>query len=909
LQPLAVALSTGTRLGPYEVTAQIGAGGMGEVYQARDTKLDRSVAIKILPASFVHDPDRLARFEREAKLLAALNHPNIAIVHGFEEAHGVRALVMELVEGPTLAERIASGPIPHDEALSIVRQVCEALEAAHEKGIVHRDLKPSNIKVTRDRRVKVLDFGLAKAFADGALDADVAELRTVTADQTRQGVILGTAAYMSPEQARGQSVDKRTDIWAFGCVLYEMLTGRRAFGGQTLTDTLAAVLEREPDWRLLPAATPTLIRRLPRRCLDKDSNRRLRDIGDARIDLDEVLSLPGREESALAPERTQALRAWRWVAILALLAFVTVVAWTTWAVRRPQSTAVSFETARMTAARLTSYRGRQYAAALAPDGRSFAFVSDHAERPDIWLRQVTGGKPVRLTNDALEEDDLAFAPDGESVYFTRVDDQGGESIWQIGILGGQARKVIANGHSPAPSPDGRTLAYMSPEQGLLETLEVSPLDGSEKRTLMRQVPYYPRVRPAWSRDGQLISAVRAGLFAPANLVIVDTRTGEERQVTRFTRPSQGIGQHVWLPDNRHLVVSYAADSSRIPIANDLAILNIDDGSLRRFTTAIVDNFVSPSLSTDGSRLIATSTGLLREVWKVPLKTADPGTNGAAAVRVIENGQDPMWSSVGRDGRTLLFNSPSSGSRNLWMMRLDGQSNAHQITAVSGNAITHSAMSPDGTRVAFVSFAGGASDIWSQNVDGTDLRQLTNDPAADSWPYWSPDGRSIAFTTLRDGVQQTWLVSADGTRPEKLIDGFFRGDWVEKPGGGTWIITSNNANRMRLIDVETRQVLWEERAWNGAWPMFSPDRRSISLAVDERIGTQATRRSPSMLGVGASAVATLDVATRKSRVIARLPFPIAFSASWVDNGTGLIVNRNDPVAHIVIFDRFWEPVSR
>ena len=278
----------GRRLGVYQIEARIGAGGMGEVYRARDTKLGRDVAIKVLPRAFTRSADRRARFEREARLLASLNHPHIAQVYGFEESDGIAALVMELVPGETLDTIIQARGIRPAHALAIARQICDALEAAHEKGIVHRDLKPANIKVTPDGVVKVLDFGLAKAIAGEFVNA--AQLPARTSDGTNQGVILGTATYMSPEQARGQPVDKRTDIWAFGCVLYEMLTGRRAFAGDSLTDTLAHVIEHEPDWRAVPETTPEVVRRLLERCLRKDVRRRLHDIADARIEIDDAIA-------------------------------------------------------------------------------------------------------------------------------------------------------------------------------------------------------------------------------------------------------------------------------------------------------------------------------------------------------------------------------------------------------------------------------------------------------------------------------------------------------------------------------------------------------------------------------------------------------------------------------------------
>ena len=282
-------LTPGSRLGAYEILAPVGAGGMGEVYRARDSRLDRDVAIKVLPEAFVRDPERLARFEREARVLASLNHSNIAAIYGFEQADGVPFLVLEFVPGRTLAERIADGPLELDMTLQICREVAQALEAAHEKGIVHRDLKPANVKVTPEDKVKVLDFGLAKAFTEDPASSDPADSPTMTAVATRTGVILGTAAYMSPEQVRGRAVDKRTDIWAFGCVLYELLAGRKAFGGETVSDTIAAILSREPDWTALPVGLPAGVLRLLRRCLQRDRDRRLRDIADARLELEEAL--------------------------------------------------------------------------------------------------------------------------------------------------------------------------------------------------------------------------------------------------------------------------------------------------------------------------------------------------------------------------------------------------------------------------------------------------------------------------------------------------------------------------------------------------------------------------------------------------------------------------------------------
>ena len=384
-------LEPGTTLGPYAVTAKIGQGGMGEVWQARDTKLDRDMALKVLPDAFTADPDRLARFEREAKVLASLNHPNIGHIYGLEEAEGTKALVLELVEGPTLADRIADGPIPVDEALPIAKQIAEALEAAHEQGVLHRDIKPANIKVKADGTVKVLDFGLAKAL-DTTPEGDPSQSPTLTAAATQMGVIIGTAAYMSPEQARGKPVDKRSDIWAFGAVLYEMLSGRRPFEGRDVSEVLGAVLRLEPDWNALPGDAPARVRTLVRRCVEKEPKQRLHDMADVRLAMEGAFetTVSTRDEPIAVPQ----LQIWQRPIPLtvAVLGLVILSGLGVWSVMRPTDPpAESVRRFALDIGPATAIPGGPNLHAMpawSPDGTQLVYAANVAGTHQLYLRTL-----------------------------------------------------------------------------------------------------------------------------------------------------------------------------------------------------------------------------------------------------------------------------------------------------------------------------------------------------------------------------------------------------------------------------------------------------------------------------------------------------------------------------------------
>jgi serine/threonine-protein kinase len=443
-----MSLAPGTRLGPYEIATALGAGGMGEVYRAHDASLDRNVAIKILPDAFARDPDRLARFQREAKVLASLNHPQIAAIYGLERSDTGIALVMELVPGPTLADMIrGSSGLPVSDAIAIARQVAEALEAAHEQGIVHRDLKPANIKVTDDGAVKVLDFGLAKALGPSAATAtaggEISNSPTVTSPaMTGMGVILGTAAYMSPEQARGKPVDKRTDIWAFGCVVFEMLAGRAPFGGEDVTEVLASVVKSDPDWSLLPSSVPQHLVRLIRRCLEKDRRQRLRDIGDARFELDEI----GGSSPAVVGAPAATRLAWRerlaWLA--ALIVATTAVGSAVW-LSRP-AVSVGAPVTRFT---ITLPEGQQFSVgagykhvAVSPDGRTIVYAANG----QLYTRTLDASEPVPIAGSNESGYAPVFSPNGSSIAY---------------YLSNPADAVPGAGHRQVASvSDGRTTAAL-----------------------------------------------------------------------------------------------------------------------------------------------------------------------------------------------------------------------------------------------------------------------------------------------------------------------------------------------------------------------------------------------------------------------------------------------------------------
>jgi serine/threonine protein kinase len=472
-----MSLSAGMRLGPYDIVALLGSGGMGAVYQARDTRLNRDVAIKVLPALFAGDPERLARFQHEAQVLASLNHPHIAHIHGLEESNGIHALVMELVEGEDLTQRIARGPIALDESLPIARQIADALEAAHDQGIIHRDLKPANIKVRSDGTVKVLDFGLAKTMAPGqAATAATMNSPTLSLHGTQAGVILGTVAYMSPEQAAGKPVDRRSDLWAFGVVVLEMLTGRPVFTGETVSHVLASVLRSEPDWTALPPGTPASIRRLLRRCLEKDRKRRLADAADARLEIDEALAPIGDASTVSMPRQRAAWqRSLPWALTGALALTLILVLWAPW--RRTAEPRVSRATITTSGPATLTLNGTDRDLAVTPGMRKIAITGG----PPITLARVDGASRGATFASA---DTIIFGTDNPATGLQRLSADGGtpEVLTRPDRAQGEADHCW-----PEMLPGGRAVLFtITSQAGGLETAQVAVRDlrtGTDKGLL------------------------------------------------------------------------------------------------------------------------------------------------------------------------------------------------------------------------------------------------------------------------------------------------------------------------------------------------------------------------------------------------------------------------------------------
>jgi Tol biopolymer transport system component len=689
-------LIPGTRLGPYEIVAPLGAGGMGEVYRARDGTLNRDVAVKVLLASVADDPDRLARFRREAQVLASLNHPNIAHIHGLEDlpvdgGSRVRALVMELVEGDDLTVLIARGPIPLEDALPIARQIADALEAAHEQGIIHRDLKPANIKVRPDGTVKVLDFGLAKAMDPaGASSANAMNSPTLSIHATQAGIILGTAAYMSPEQARGKAVDRRADIWAFGAVLFEMLAGTRAFKGDDVTDTIVSVVSKEPDWTALPANVSAEVGRLLVRCLKKDPKTRMRDIGEARLAIDDGTRSTDTLPAPVIPRGKRRERV-AWMALVAAASAATGAAgWLLQPVPAAQQSVTRFAYP-LPEGQAFSRPGR-HSVALSPDGTKLAYIANQ----QIYLRPLDrlNAQPLRGTDE--DPLDLVFSPDGQWIAYFAPATKGsqiGISLKKIAVSGGAAVKLCATAAPSGVSWRDNTIVFGQniPGRTLIQAVADT---GGVARTLV-SLDQGLISHPQLLDDGKhVLYSVRrspAATWENGEIVVQALDGGAPKVVVR------GAADGRLLPTG-HLL--YVHEGALFAIAFDRTRLETSGGPVpvvEGVRTALVGVGSSPGA---GQFTLSTS-GTLAYV---------PGVDRLAALRTL------VWAD--RQGTEQPIEAPA-------------------------RLYNHPRLSPDGTKIA-VDIRDQEKDIWTWDLERRQLMRLTFGPAEDYSPVWAPDGRSIVY---------------------------------------------------------------------------------------------------------------------------------------------------------------------
>ena len=766
----------GQSVAHYRIVKKIGEGGMGVVYRAEDTRLDRHVAIKSLSDIFPADPSRLVRFEREAKILATLNHANIASVYGLEESEWKRFLVLELVEGKTLAERLKKGRIPLDETLEICHQIAAGLEAAHEKGIIHRDLKPSNIKRTPEGKVKILDFGLAKALESQGAGGQGSGAGP-TDNSTETGAILGTAAYMSPEQAKGRPVDKRADVWAFGCILFECLTGKRAFPGETMSETLAAVIKEEPAWDSLPRGTPEKVRDLLKRCLRKDPEHRLRDIGDAQLEIEESRSPALTPDSRSVPHHRRIIAA----AGIAVVSIILIV--TGWLFLSRSRLA---KEAPLTIVPLITYPGTTGSPTFSPDGNDIAFSwnGEKQDNTDIYRKMIGRGQTLRLTSNPAPDSGPAWSPDGRQIAFLRDVDRGRYGIFLLPALGGSEQKVAEiSAHSSlsmlgAPclslawSPDSRWLVTTdrnSPEQPSSSQPGANPAYGlhllsvetGEKRGLTSPPPEIGDQGASFAPDGRTLAFVRILDFNRSEiyrLFLTDEMRpkGEPERLEYINQSVRGV---VWTRDGKDVLYSSGNYFSGERFIRRIRLSEPKSGGVyRTIQESFGEGAGSLAISTNGSRLAYSRSTRDSDIYRYEL----PGKDGRlkAPEKFITSRRMEGAADYSPDGQSIAFHSTRSGSEEIWICNADG-SNQRQLTSMNGPQTSNARWSPDGKTIVFDSRKEGSADLYLINPDGSSQRRLTSDPGYEGHASWSRNGKWIYFCSNRTGQRETYKMPAGG----------------------------------------------------------------------------------------------------------------------------------------------------
>ena len=771
----------GTRLAHYEITAHLGSGGMGDVYQATDTKLGRSVAIKLLPAAFASDAERLSRFRREAQALAALNHLNIAQIYGIEDSGGTSCIVMELVAGETLQARILRGPIDTAEALAIAKQIAEALEAAHEKGVIHRDLKPGNIMLA-DGKVKVLDFGLAKAYDTPSANTDLAHSPTLTGmAATSAGVILGTAAYMSPEQAKGRAVDRRTDIFAFGCVLYEMLTAKRAFDGEDVTDILGAVLRVEPDWSQLPDALPSGVRRLLRLCLEKNPKNRRSDATDIRLDIDHLLNEPAAAAPAPIeiPKRPLWARAVPVVSALVIGGILSGAAiWNLRSAAAP-GTVTRFSVP-LPQDQSFSNIGRKFVA-LSPDGSAMVYAANQR----LYYRQMSEleARPIPGTEAFLAVLNPVFSPDGRSLAFWAASDR---TLKKIAVSGGAAVTLC-----PADlavfglswSEGGLVFG-----QGAMGIYRVSENGGKPERLISvkaNEIAHGPQILPGGKTILYTVRAAENSDWDKAKIVVQSLESGSAPQVLM-----EG-GREARFVSTGHIVYAYQGTLFAIPF--DVNQLKVTGGP-----TPVVEGVRNSGVVTGSSQFSVADNGTLIFV-PGPLSGGNAGAQRTLAFRDRSGNQlerlkvPPRAYShprISRDG-TRVAASTDDDKPDVWIIDLAGGSAPRQLTLGGNSRIP--VWSPDGMWVAFRSNREGDDSMWRQKADGTATAERLTKAETGTFHVpgsWSPDGKYLAYSVVKNDVGSVWILSLDDKKATLFVD---RAGLPDFSPDGRWLVYQSQEN--------------------------------------------------------------------------------------------------------------------
>jgi Tol biopolymer transport system component len=862
----------GETLQQYRVLERIGAGGMGEVYRAADTRLGRDVAIKILPPAMAQDADRLARFEREARALAALNHPHIAALHGLEESDGLRFLVMEFVPGVSL-----TGPLPLDEALPLLLQVADALEASHEKGIIHRDLKPANIRVTPDGKAKVLDFGLAKA-ADVSPSYDSSHSPTVGADATREGSMLGTAAYMSPEQLRGRPTDRRADIWAFGCLLYEVLTGRKAFHGETPSDTTVAILRNEPDWNALPKETPESIRALLRRCVQKDPMRRIRDMGDVRLHIEEAIAELHQPPAAPAAALSIPAPAPRSTGMLIgiAVALVLAAALGAWWLRGRLEPA---EPARTVAVhRLTDFEGLERYPALSPDGRSVAFTADLGGSQQIWVRLLSGGPPLQITKGPVNHINPRWSRDSSTILYFEPSAQPGAQgvLWEVPALGGSPRRITDAISGGDFSPDGQSITFFRAGNGVIE-LAVAARDGSGARAIAPLSPDRNYHTPRWSPDGRTVAFVGGRIF---NYDIYAVPVGGGASPRAITAEGTQIAGFAWR-DNQELIYSTSRGSTILynPLTH-LWSARVTGGEPRQLTFGEVSY---PLPDVVGGRIVAQRVGRQFDIWRFPIdgSTAENIRRGVRITRQTGLIQTP---SVSPDGNQLVYLSDSGGHGNLWILSLDsGQPRQLTFEQAADVGVGVPVWSPDGRHIAFVMRKPGQWNVdqWIISPDGSNRRKVAD---LSGWAAWSHDTQWLYYAPPGDAVYRIEKIPVAGGTPVVVrTDNAFSP--APAPDGKTLYYAVSLSSVTGVYDLEIRVAQPEDGpskvlarisgsripAWQLIQPVLSPDGKWLALPLTDATTTNIW------------AVSTADGSLRQITDLGPRPTWITRRVSWSPDG--------------------------